>query len=340
MISVLLTILKIIGIILLVILGLVLLILLIVLFVPFRYRINAEGEDKRWEGDAAFGWLAWLVSVRAGFHEKKLKILAKVFGFTVYDSEKKKAAQKKEEPAGDEKTEEDVTAEDTADEKPEESSGEEETPAESPPAEETSEAPEEPAADEEETDEEEVCIGSEPVEEDADIFSDITEPEATPEAEESPEEKKVIESIWNRIDRIWEKIDTIRDKAEPVLEFIQEDDTKDLIGSTFKRLGRLIRHVLPYSLSGWLLVGTGDPVNTAKLAAVMSYLYPKLPKDFSFEPYFIDKKAAADLTLKGRIRIGTMAGILIGLVLKGYTIRTIKRVKALMSTLKEKPQEE
>ena len=77
-----------------------------------------------------------------------------------------------------------------------------------------------------------------------------------------------------------------------------------------------------------------------KLAAVMSYLYPKLPKDFSFEPYFIDKKAAADLTLKGRIRIGTMAGILIGLVLKGYTIRTIKRVKALMSTLKEKPQEE
>ena len=349
MISVLLTILKILGIILLVILGLVLLILLLVLFVPFRYRVRADGEDKVWDAQAAFGWLGYLIQGNVTFHEKKLRIFAKAFGIKVYDTGEKELGKKKK----DEEASAEAPREETAETPKPENEETTVTEAESEAADANANAEQPPSRPEEATEEttdealeiteeteEEMVIGTEPVEEeDADIFADVGSGAQTgEETGEKPE--KEIESIFVKIDRVYAAIDRILDKVEPVLEFLQEDDTQDLLGQTFRRLGRLLRHILPYALEGDLIVGTGDPVNTAKLQAAMSFLYPKLPKNFYFQSYFIDKKVAADLTMKGRIRIGSMVGIVLGLILKGYTFRTIKRVKALMSTLKEKPQEE
>ncbi|MBR1758767.1 MAG: hypothetical protein IJ744_08570 [Lachnospiraceae bacterium] len=341
MIAVLLTILKVIGIILLVILGLILLILLLVLFVPFRYQVKADGEDKTWAARAKVGWLGYLLQANVIFEEMKLQILAKAFGIKVFDSGAKplgkQAKQEEKEEPKETKAEE---------EKAEETAEEEKVEVEK--TEEKGESSEETAlnASMEEEVTEEIVLGTEPVEEpDADVFSDFGAHTdvtlgATEEAGEKQSEKHESISLWNRLDSIYETIDGILDKVEPILEFLQEDDTKDLFGGFFGTIGRIFKHILPNRLSGDLRVGTGDPVDTAKIVAVMSLLYPKLPEKFHFEGYFIDKKIAADdLTISGRIRIGSMVGMLIGLVLKGYTLRTIKRVKALLKTLKEQPQE-
>ena len=346
--GVVLTILKIIGIILLVILALVLLILLVVLFVPFRYRIDADGANKDWDAAAKVGWLGYLVQANVIYHEKTIQILARAFGFKVFDSGPKALGKKKgghleadaeEESSGEEETE------------PEASTGE--TPGEEAAAMTQVQSPEEEMTP---SQEEETVLAKEPVEdEEGDIFADFgsgqiyqvheemeKEPEITPAAEEEtePKPKKEVKPILDTLAEIYGKINDFLDRLDPILDFVEEEDTRSTVGSLFSRLGRLIKHILPNRLSGSLYVGTGDPLNDAKLTAVMSVLYPKFPKKFYFQSNFVQKEIAAeDLVISGRIRIGTMAGILVGLILKGYTIRTIKRVKALMGALKEKPQE-
>ena len=335
--SVLLGILKVLGIILLVLLCIILAVLLIVLLVPFRYRISAAGEGKTWDADVKFGWLAYLLQANVAFHDKKLHIFAKAFGKTVYDNQAEGSKKEKDEPVKVPQEENPAASEEYAEVFAPVGSDLEDVSSEEP--EYAAEATETPAADISETvisEEEETVIGYEEVQdEEDDIFAELVK-----EAEEAEEkQKKQVESIWNMLDHVYEKIDNLRDKIDPVIEFLQEDDTQDLLGSTFRHLGKILKHILPYTMEGYLCVGRGDPVKTAKLAAVMSMLYPKLPKKFTYESDFVNKGIAADLTLKGRIRIGSLLCIVIGLVLKGYTIRTIKRIKALMSTFKEQPQE-
>lgn len=92
MLHIFLTILKIPLILLAILLLLVLLILLLLLFVPVRYRLTLK-KDSALSASGKVHWLFHLVSVQAGFTDKKLNVSVRIFGFPLVGGARKEKAR-------------------------------------------------------------------------------------------------------------------------------------------------------------------------------------------------------------------------------------------------------
>lgn len=65
--------------------------------------------------------------------------------------------------------------------------------------------------------------------------------------------------------------------------------------------GKLLRHVRPRKLRGWLKFGFDDPAYTGLSLGAVSVIYPWYHKTFTVEPDFQSKILEADLYLRGRV---------------------------------------
>ena len=92
-------------------------------------------------------------------------------------------------------------------------------------------------------------------------------------------------------------------------------------------LFRLIKHILPKKISGYIVYGFDDPSATGKSAALLSIFYPVLPEKLEISPCFEGAMLECDLQIKGRI-------FLIYVLVHGLKIYFNKEVKIAMGRVK------
>ncbi len=320
-------ILKIIGIILLVILGLIFLILLL-LMIPIRYSFEMEKpEDRLLKAAGSVTWLAGIIRGNVSFNDNKLLYRARILGFSLLGNDpetltqKEERARKKKEKAA----------------RKEEKAGKKEDEPIIPKESETGEIPPVP---------EEVMT---PVEQETGPAEEKTpeyDPTRTPalkdgepaeehtgkekkrkqgKAEKEKQKKERI-SLFDRIEAFFGKIEELEDRVCKAKNTIEEYQVSRLAAIAWNTLIRILRHVFPRSITGWIRFGFDDPSFTGYAAAAAAVLYPHYYKDFSLEPDFQDSCFAGECHGKGRIRLGYLLWILITLLLKKEVRKLIRLI--------------
>lgn len=324
---VLLFLLKLLGILLLVLLALVLVLLLLVLFAPVRYKGRFEKQEEPAPvlfADALVSWLNPLLRVRISFREGKWRYTVRFFGICLSDS-----ARQKKKRTGKKKQKKEKKKKKKTKGEPEEV------------------LPETVLSVKEERTGE--VLGSQE--------SGIQEPGKLPEGEAAQEdapEKK--EGFFAKLKRLWEKLLALPAKIKGIVEgiiarlrllwkkkealsaFLAEETHITALGSTMGVVKKLLGHILPGRLKGHVEFGTGDPESTGKALAALGILYAAYGKGITIVPDFNEKRLAAQLSFRGRIRAGTVLLMLLRLVRDKQVRGLYKDWKQLMGLLKEKAE--
>ncbi len=296
MLTGLLTVLKIIGIALLVILALVLLILILVLFVPIRYKLDGtipetdleQGFDlEKIIGSAGFSWLLHFISGGIQYPENK-EFTVRIMGIRILPRKEKNKDKEKKKRKKEESDSTDNTEDSAAEEKPVDSKADTESV------------------------------------ENSDTNTDESDKDSSSESDTNTrtdsEDKALIEIVQDIID----KVENILKTPQNVLGIIQYTISRvcgkigmiktTLENDIFKRafelvkgkLIRMIRMILPDKSKVDLMLGLGDPADTAQAMAAYGALYPVLFKSVSFRPDFDRKVIYADAHFKGHITVFTI----------------------------------
>ena len=338
MLTGLLTVLKIIGIALLVILALVLLILILVLFVPIRYKLDGtipetdleQGFDlEKIIGSASFSWLLHFISGGIQYPENK-EFTVRIMGIRILprkeknkDKDKEKKKRKKEE--SDSVNEDNSQAEDSIQN-----------------AEDTTTEGKEDTSDDAKSDAEPVESGN--------TNSDESDKDSSSESDTNTrtdsEDKALIEIVQDIID----KVENILKTPQNVLGKIQYTISRvcgkigmiktTLENDIFKRafelvkgkLIRMIRMILPDKSKVDLMLGLGDPADTAQAMAAYGALYPVLFKSVSFRPDFDRKVIYADAHFKGHITVFTILYCVCVCYFNKDVKKVIRRFKKILNS--------
>lgn len=311
MIQVLLLILKIIGIALASIIGFVLFILLVVLFVPIRYRARVIKKPEHLEVTGRVSFLFSFLRVTVRYFEK-LTYQGHIFVFKFLDSEKEKKPKRPKKKKQSKK-------------------------------EETIEQQEEPQllSENEEQKKEELLLETtekteEPLEEVEEPTLDEVLDEMMQEEAESVETEKVgffekiglkIEQIKNTIDKVIGKVRKIWHQKEEVERILEKERTKRAISFVLGKVVKILRHILPRKLKGYLIFGSGDPATTGKILAVLGVVYAKTGPLIDITPNFVEKQLECDLEMEGKIQIIVLVVIAVQIIMKKEVRQLIKDVK-------------
>lgn len=308
MISVLLLILKIIGITLLVVLGLILLILLLVLFAPVSYKVWVVHNPKETRVKAKITYLFPLLSATLQYL-KKFTCKVRLFGFVLFDSEK----PKKEKP---QKEKQDKKSKKKSKKKKKKAT--EEAASETRPQIKTETLPNE-----------ESLQG--PVEKEETVMSAESEQEDGQEKKQGLIEKikckfqKIRETISNSISKI-KKLLHQKDEMQRILA---KPETKEVFSFAWDTVKRLIKHIGPKKIKGYVAYGADNPATTGQVLGVLSILYARTGKLLEIRPNFEEKQLECDVYLKGKIRLFTLLVIGIKVILHPELKQLIKEVKEI-----------
>lgn len=299
MLHIILTILKIIGIIVLVIIGLVLLICACILFVPVRYNARITYKDKL-KTDVWVTYLFHAVSAKYRRKDAEGNIELRIFGFKTHFFDREKKEQNK-------KYEEDTRM---FEEMSEQMKGLEEK------KEDTHQAvtKEECHSDKKDTigkefDEANIQNGDSGKE---NAMSD--EPYGAEEALKKPKGINKIKKIKIKIKEIIHKIKyrfkkicgTIRKVFKNIRDFkafISDDKTKKALSLIKKESVKLIKHIRPKKIRGYLIFGFDDPSYTGRVLGLIYMFSRGTRKNFQIGPDFENKVFETDVQIKGRIQV-------------------------------------
>lgn len=335
--KILLLLLKWLGILLLVVLALVLLLVLLVLLAPIRYKgklAKKEAPEEILSADALVSWLNPLLRIRILFREKKLRYTVRIFGFCLMDSEKpKKEKKKKDKPE---------KAKKKKFEKKQKESRRKKKAGQSRPPEQTI-----PELTTESTQAEELAEAVS-----GESFAEV-QTVSTPETDGDEKKKR---SLFAKIKAFIEKIkaipETIKQKVthfgntlkllwykkEKVVAFFEDELHILALGKSWKAVKQLLGHILPGKIKGHVEFGTGDPESTGKALGVLGVLYAAYGKGLTIVPDFNEKRLVAELSLKGRIRCGTVLVICLKLIRDKQVKRLYQNWKKLLKLLKQKAE--
>lgn len=307
MLHILLLILKIAGFLLLAVLGLLILILLSVLLVPLRYRLQGSYYGKP-EGMFRMTWFLHLLSVRVSYYGE-LKILVRILGFPVFRENGKEAEESVEEELIPDAAEfiDSVALPDA-----EEGRGEEE---DAPRGGYTGDFREEPLLSAQE-------LGGEEENEDSGepFFQSEEEIPVPPHKDDGKGNiiSRIAAQIKNFFRRVLLFIRSIvaalkkaDDWKETVTAFLNDEDNRKTYRLIKKQLKKVLRHILPVKLKGNITFGFDEPYITGQVLTWAALLYPLYRDNLVMEPVFDRQVLEGKVSLKGRIRTGTllMAGI-------------------------------
>ncbi|MCR5154875.1 MAG: DUF2953 domain-containing protein, partial [Lachnospiraceae bacterium] len=72
-------------------------------------------------------------------------------------------------------------------------------------------------------------------------------------------------------------------------DLLEDESVRNALSYTLKKVGRLLKYLLPRKIKGYVRFGTGDPATTGKILGAVSAVYAKTGPVFKLEPEF-DKK--------------------------------------------------
>lgn len=346
LLSILLLILKIIGILLLVILGTI----LIVLLVPIRYQFAVSDKaDEKLNAQAGISWLLSIISFRIQYAEKKVIYYLKIAGFTLRTNDSEYLRKKRE------KKIEKARRKRAARKKKAASKKNSSRPAAKP---ETVPKPDTSLLTEAETNDNTIkteekpsvveAVKVEPEKELSIVREDSQTDSDNDSKKESQKEKKktkhkdakeqnikkeegikeekpsFMERIEKKMEGIGQKIEGLGGKIDQMKEKAEDFQIFKVLQIVKIAIFRILKHILPRKLNGWLRFGFDDPSLTGKITAAASIFYPKYRKSFTLEPDFQEKCLEGDCSGKGLIRLGYLLWVLITLLLKKEIRKVIK----------------
>lgn len=276
MIQVLLFILKIIGIVLLVVLGLILLILALVLFVPVFYRVKIVHNPEKTLIKARVSFLFPLLLVTVQYL-KKLSYKVRIFGIALLDSDKPKKEKRKSKKK--KSTGKKTRAEAVKKTEPE-----------------SNEEPVLPKATESKP-------GSEPEPE------QIKQKVVEAKSEKNGFFKKIrrkIQKVRDTICNIVNKIKRVMHQKDEVQRILAKPETKRALKFAWDKLKRLLKHILPRKMKGYVAYGAEDPATTGQVLGGIGVVYAKTGQLLEIRPNFEEKQLECDVELKGQIQVFTL----------------------------------
>lgn len=320
MLSIIFTIFKIIGVILL----LILLLLALVLLVPIRYQFSLKKEQDRMpEVRIKASWFMFLFTVKIEYINQSLSYMGKILGYQLVgnqpsflekkeEKEKKREAKKKEKEGQKPKKQKVRTKNKDKQQKVRTENKDKQQEVRTENKEKQQEI--QTGNQLKETQKEELIkkeIQKQKPEEEISKSKSKSSDGKTKGDKKRKEEKNDSsnkKSLEERIGQIKETISDWKGKYE-------EYHISTLLPFLKNVLVRLLRHVLPIRLKGYLSLGFEDPAVTGYVTAAAAMWYPVYGKSFSFYPDFQEKVFEANCKGRGRIRIIYILYLLVILLL-------------------------
>ena len=137
-------------------------------------------------------------------------------------------------------------------------------------------------------------------------------------------------TIVEKLDKILRKIGSICRKIGAVYDFFFDERVQAFLSQIMGLIRKLIGHVLPKKLIGYVRFGLDDPGYTGRVLAAVAPFYPKYGKYFSVQPDFEDLVLEGKAELKGRVYLFYVAYIGLRAILNKntkYVIRELKKLK-------------
>ena len=137
-------------------------------------------------------------------------------------------------------------------------------------------------------------------------------------------------TIVVKLDKIFRKIGGICRKIGAFADFFFDEKVQSFLSEITGLVKKLIGHVLPKKLKGYVRFGLDDPGRTGRVLAAVAPFYPKYGKTFSLQPDFEDLVFEGNAELKGRGYLFYVAYIGLRAILKRnlkYVIRQFKKLK-------------
>lgn len=302
LIHVLLILLKFLGIFLLFLLCLIVL----VLAAPIRYSFHFHaGEDASFGGQIKVTWLLDILYIRGSYIEKIFEYRVRIFGYQILGNqkeflEKKQKRERKKQKKRNKKSEKSKNKENVpAPPKQEESRGEDRSAKQDMQPEESVSPEQEGSCEERRSAEQEVR----------------TEEKVSPEQEGTCEERRSAEKAVEPMEKkpsstggsgkkTTGRLASLRKKVHEFRKAYQEYHGKQLMDFAKQSIIKILRHVLPRRMRGFIRFGFDDPAVTGIVTGGAALFYPKYRDTLVLEPDFGQECFEADCRGRGRIHPG------------------------------------
>ena len=142
--------------------------------------------------------------------------------------------------------------------------------------------------------------------------------------------KDGISDTIDKVKRIKSKGEEAYKKGKRVKKLLDATATKNTLSLAKKQIFKIIKHILPRRIRGYVHYGLDDPSTTGEILAVISAFYPVISPHLEIVPDFNDKVLEADVHIKGRIHLIYIVGAALRILISPDTIRTIKRTKRVL----------
>lgn len=288
LIHVLLILLKFLGIFLLFLLCLIVL----VLAAPIRYSFHFHaGEDASFGGQIKVTWLLGILYIRGSYIEKIFEYRVRIFGYQILGNqkeflEKKQKRERKKQKKRNKKSEKSNNKENVpAPLKQEESRGDDRT------AKQDMRTEEKVSPEQDRTCEE--CRSAEKAVEPME-----KKPPSTGGSRKKPS------STGGSGKKTTGRLDSLRNKVHEFREAYQEYHGKQLMDFAKQSIIKILRHVLPRRMRGFIRFGFDDPAVTGIVTGGAALFYPKYRDTLVLEPDFGQECFEADCRGRGRIHPG------------------------------------
>ena len=126
--------------------------------------------------------------------------------------------------------------------------------------------------------------------------------------------------ICDKIKEIWKKIDYYQ-------RLWELESTQNEIRVCKERIGKALKHILPYKFRAELQLGFEDPATTGNVMGIWGMLYPWIGEQIRVVPYFDEQIMKGHFYLKGRICVFTVLVIAIQFYFDKELRKLIRRVK-------------
>lgn len=286
--------LKIIGFILLGLLAFFVLLLLAVLFVPIRYRVVAQYEEKAIARITA-GWFLHLIGVRLVISDQEKSCKLKLFGIPLIDFFSPRKDRRKKRRSKRHQDKQPAKQSVHQDEQPaKQSVHQDEQPVE--------QSVHQDKQNSLQIKEEQQQIGSE--KEKASGFD--TDQASDEKASFFTKVRIYINRIFDKIKEIRKKETNLKEKYNKWLVVLKKDRTKEALEKCKNTLCKVLKAVLPRKWKLFVHYGMEDPALTADILGYYWMLFAVLSGHIDCQPDFENKVFECNLHAKGHIRMITM----------------------------------
>ena len=286
--------LKIIGFILLGLLAFFVLLLLAVLFVPIRYRVVAQYEEKAIARITA-GWVLHLIGVRLVISDQEKSCKLKLFGIPLIDFFSPRKDRRKKRRSKRHQDKQPAKQSVHQDKQPaKQSVHQDEQPVE--------QSVHQDKQNSLQIKEEQQQIGSE--KEKASGFD--TDQSSDEKASFFTKVRIYINRIFDKIKEIRKKETNLKEKYNKWLVVLKRDRTKEALEKCKNTLCKVLKAVLPRKWKLFVHYGMEDPALTADILGYYWMLFAVLSGHIDCQPDFENKVFECNLHAKGHIRMITM----------------------------------